>query len=113
MSQVRIEMVPRGPFDLETEATHLHDDPIPQLRPSTGILMRGAGVVDAVTEDDLTPRAIQLLYELPQRPDRAAVLKRPEAWRPYGMWAVVLLNVWGRSQPPDVCGPRQVRSRRK
>src|SRR5439155_9168329 len=29
-----------------------------------GILMRGAGLVDAVTDDDLTPRAIQLLYAL-------------------------------------------------
>jgi len=78
-----------------------------------GILMRGAGLVDAVTEDDLTPRAIQLLYALPERPDRATVLKRAEGWRPYRMWAVVLLNVWVRSQPLDVRGPRQVRSRRK
>jgi DNA-3-methyladenine glycosylase II len=78
-----------------------------------GILMRGAGLVDAVTDDDLTPRAIQLLYKLRDRPDRAAVLKRAEAWRPFRMWAIVLLNVWVRSQPPDVRGPRQLRSRRK
>jgi len=78
-----------------------------------GILMRGAGLVDAVTEDDLTPRAIQLLYALPERPDQAAVLKRAEAWRPFRMWAVVLLNVWVRSQPGDVRGRRQVRARRK
>jgi DNA-3-methyladenine glycosylase II len=78
-----------------------------------GILMRGAGLVDAVTEDDLTPRAIQLLYGLAERPDRSAVLKRAEAWRPYRMWAVVLLNVWVRSQPREVRGPRQVRSRPK
>jgi len=78
-----------------------------------GILMRGAGLVDAVTEDDLTPRAIQLLYGLADGPDRAAVLKRAEVWRPYRMWAIVLLNVWVRSQPADVRGPRQVRSRAK
>ena len=78
-----------------------------------GILMRGAGLVDAVTGDDLTPRAIELLYRLPARPDAAAVLERAESWRPYRMWACVLLNVWVRSQPPDVRGPRQVRSRRK
>jgi DNA-3-methyladenine glycosylase II len=77
-----------------------------------GILMRGAGLVDAVTDDDLTPRAIQLLYELRERPNRAAVLKRAEAWRPFRMWAIVLLNVWVRSQPPEVRGPRQVRNRR-
>ena len=78
-----------------------------------GILMRGAGVVDAVTDDDITPRAIQLLYELRERPDRAAVLKRAETWRPYRMWAVVLLNVWLRSQPPEVMGRRQLRNRPK
>jgi DNA-3-methyladenine glycosylase II len=78
-----------------------------------GILMRGAGLVDAVTDDDLTPRAIQLLYQLAERPDRAAVLERAESWRPFRMWAVVLLNVWVRSQPPEVMGRRQVRSRPK
>jgi DNA-3-methyladenine glycosylase II len=78
-----------------------------------GILMRGAGLVDAVTADDLTPRAIQLLYRLAERPTRAAVLKRAESWRPYRMWAVVLLNVWLRSQPREVIGRRQVRSRPK
>jgi DNA-3-methyladenine glycosylase II len=78
-----------------------------------GILMRGAGLVDAITEDDLTPRAIQLLYRLADRPDAAAVRKRAEAWRPYRMWAAVLLNVWVRSQPAEIRGPRQVRSRPK
>jgi len=58
-----------------------------------GILMRGAGLVDAVTGDDLTPRAIELLYQLRARPDAAAVLERAESWRPYRMWACVLLNV--------------------
>jgi len=78
-----------------------------------GILMRGAGLVDAVTDDDITPRAIQLLYGLRERPDRAAVLKRAETWRPYRMWAAVLLNVWLRSQPPEVIGRRQIRGRPK
>ena len=78
-----------------------------------GILMRGAGLVDAVTNDDLTPRAIELLYGLKARPTRGEVLKRAEAWRPFRMWAVVLLNVWLRSQPAEVIGRRQVRSRPK
>jgi DNA-3-methyladenine glycosylase II len=78
-----------------------------------GILMRGAGLVDAVTDDDITPRAIQLLYGLRERPDRATVVKRAETWRPYRMWAVVLLNVWLRSQPPEVMGRRQLRNRPK
>ena len=78
-----------------------------------GILMRGAGLVDAVTDDDLTPRAIQLLYKLRERPDRATVLNRAEAWRPFRMWAAVLLNVWLRSQPADVVGRRRIRDRAK
>lgn len=76
-----------------------------------GILMRGAGLVDAVTDDDLTARAIQLLYGLRDRPDRAAVLKRAETWRPFRMSAVVLLNVWVRSQPREVVGGRRLRGR--
>ena len=78
-----------------------------------GILMRGAGLVDAVTDDDLTPRAIELLYRLRERPDRVAILERAEGWRPFRMWAVVLLNVWVRSQPADVIGRRRIRDRAK
>lgn len=110
-----------GTLDRATLRSLPEQDALTQLRTlpgigeffAQGILMRGAGLVDAVTDDDLTPRAIQLLYKLPERPDRTAVLKRAETWRPYRMWAAVLLNVWVRSQPPDVRGPRQVRSRRK
>jgi DNA-3-methyladenine glycosylase II len=110
-----------GTLDRATLRSLPEQDALTQLRTlpgigeffAQGILMRGAGLVDAVTDDDLTPRAIQLLYKLRERPDRAAVLKRAEAWRPFRMWAIVLLNVWVRSQPPDVRGPRQVRSRRK
>jgi DNA-3-methyladenine glycosylase II len=110
-----------GTLDRERLRSLPEDDALAQLQAlpgigtffAQGILMRGAGLVDAVTDDDLTPRAIQLLYGLKERPDRAAVLKRAEAWRPYRMWAVVLLNVWLRSQPRDVIGPRQVRARPK
>ncbi len=76
-----------------------------------GILMRGAGLVDAITDDDLTPRAIELRYGLKERPDRAAVHQRAGGWRPYRMWAAVLLNVWLRSQPREVIGGRRLRSR--
>jgi DNA-3-methyladenine glycosylase II len=73
-----------------------------------GILSRGAGLTDFVTNDDLTPRAVQLAYGLKQRPSRAQVLKRAEAWRPFRMWAIVLLHVWLRRQPKAVIGPRQL-----
>jgi DNA-3-methyladenine glycosylase II len=110
-----------GFLDRETLRSMPQDEAIERLKVlpgigeffAQGILMRGAGLVDAVTDDDLTPRAIQLLYKLDRRPDREEVVAHAEAWKPFRMWAVVLLNVWLRSQPPEVIGPRRARSRRK
>lgn len=73
-----------------------------------GILSRGAGLADFVSDDDLTPRAVQLAYGLRERPNRVALLEVAEAWRPYRMWATVLLHVWLRRQPKYVIGPRQL-----
>jgi DNA-3-methyladenine glycosylase II len=121
----RLHQVARAALEGWLDRVHLRSipeaDALTQLRTlpgigeffAQGILMRGAGLVDAVTNDDLTPRAIQLLYGLRERPTSAAILKRAEAWRPFRMWAVVLLNVWIRSQPRDVVGRRQLRSRPK
>jgi DNA-3-methyladenine glycosylase II len=110
-----------GMFDRARLRSLPETDALAQLRTlpgigaffAQGILMRGAGLVDAVTDDDLTPRAVQLLYRLRERPDRAALLRRAEAWRPFRMWALVLFNVWLRGQPPDVIGPRRLRDRPK
>ena len=73
-----------------------------------GILSRGAGLVDFITDDDLTPRAVELAYGMDHRPNRDEVLARAEAWRPYRMWALVLLHVWLRRQPKSVIGRRQI-----
>jgi DNA-3-methyladenine glycosylase II len=73
-----------------------------------GIVTRGAGVDDYVTDDDLTPRAVELAYGLTRRPTHAEVLDRAEAWKPYRMWANVLLHVWLRRQPRSVVGPRRM-----
>jgi DNA-3-methyladenine glycosylase II len=64
---------------------------------ASGILLRGAGVVDAVPSDEVTLQAVQRAYELPTLPDRAEVLRIAEAWRPYRMWSCVLLHLWLRS----------------
>ncbi|MDQ6748209.1 MAG: DNA-3-methyladenine glycosylase 2 family protein [Candidatus Dormibacteraeota bacterium] len=66
---------------------------------SQGILMRGAGLADAFTDDDLTVRAVKALCKLPDSAGLPEVLERAEAWRPYRMWCVVLLHVWYRGQP--------------
>lgn len=65
---------------------------------SQGILLRGAGLLDAVPDDDVTKEAVQLAYKLSERPDQNGVLQIAEAWRPYRMWASVLLHVWLRRE---------------
>jgi DNA-3-methyladenine glycosylase II len=65
---------------------------------SQGILLRGAGLVDEVTDDDVTKEAVQLAYKLPRRPDQKTVLQIAEIWKPYRMWANVLLHVWIRRE---------------
>jgi DNA-3-methyladenine glycosylase II len=65
---------------------------------ASGIVNRGAGLVDDVTDDDLTKYAVRVAYGLAERPDQAEVLRIAEKWRPYRMWAVVLLHVWLRRE---------------
>ena len=59
-----------------------------------GILMRGAGLVDEPTDDEISKQAVQLGYALAERPTREQWLRIAETWRPYRMWASVLLHVW-------------------
>jgi len=63
---------------------------------SQGILYRGAGLVDGVTDDEMTRRAYRAAFKLPNLPDYETMLRLAEPWRPYRMWATVLLHVWFR-----------------
>ncbi len=63
-----------------------------------GILHRGAGLADEVTRDDMTEYAVKTAYNLEQTPDHARVLEIARQWRPFRMWAVVLLHVWIRRE---------------
>ncbi len=65
---------------------------------SQGILHRGAGLVDEITHDDLTYYAIQNAYHLDAAPDRAKVEAISQGWRPFRMWAAVLLHIWVRRE---------------
>jgi DNA-3-methyladenine glycosylase II len=56
-----------------------------------GILFRGAGIVDDITRDEQLRLAVQRAYGLSALPDSAAVERIAEKWRPYRMWAEVLL----------------------
>ncbi len=68
---------------------------------ATGVLTRGCGSADTVTlADGISREAVRHFYGLPSTPDDAAWLTIAEAWRPYRMWATVLLHMaWRREQP--------------
>lgn len=83
-------------LDEETALTKLETIPGIGRFFSQGILDRGAGGADAFTHDDLTYHAIGIRYGLGENPTKEQVLKVAEHWRPYRMWALVLLHVWLR-----------------
>lgn len=75
---------------------------LPGVGPWTaeGVWLRGCGVADELpTAERLSLEAAAGLYG--REFDQSAFEQFAEAWRPYRMWAVVLLRVgWGRSVPP-------------
>ena len=64
---------------------------------SQGILFRGAGSADAVTDDEMTRQAFKSAFDLSSLPERQTVLRLAQPWAPYRMWGTVLLHVWYRS----------------
>ncbi|MEA2609500.1 MAG: DNA-3-methyladenine glycosylase [Chloroflexota bacterium] len=76
---------------------------LPGVGPWTaqGILMRGCGVADAIPlADEISRRAVAAIYDLPELPDDATWTRISDLWRPYRMWATVLLHMaWRREQP--------------
>lgn len=65
---------------------------------ASGILYRGAGVVNDITDDDLTRYAVGKAYSLVSEPSQKEVLKIAEQWSPYKMWCEVLVHVWMRRE---------------
>lgn len=78
---------------------------LPGVGPFTAdaVLYRGCGVVDGIpASDELGQTVIRDLYALPTV-DAADVARISDAWRPYRMWAVVLLRMgWTRGQGSKV-----------
>jgi DNA-3-methyladenine glycosylase II len=76
---------------------------LPGIGPWTAsaVLLRGCGVADAVpTVDDISRNAVAALYGLAEPPDDATWTTMSDVWRPYRMWASVLLHMaWRRQQP--------------
>lgn len=85
------------------------DDALAELRALPGIgewtasavLTRGCGVADALPLGDRISReAVRSFHDLPDIPDDDAWRSIAEPWRPYRMWATVLLHMaWRRDQP--------------
>jgi DNA-3-methyladenine glycosylase II len=77
---------------------------IPGIGPWTAeaIRLRGCGMADELPEnEEASLRAAAALYDRPSL-DRGEFNRLADAWRPYRMWAVVLLRVaWNRSSPGD------------
>lgn len=65
---------------------------------ASGILFRGAGVVDGVSDDSLTKYAIQQAYKLQKEPTHPEVIKIAEKWKPFRMWCTVLIHIWLRRE---------------
>ena len=85
---------------------------LPGVGPWTaqGILLRGCGVADAVPfVDEISRTAVASFYGLPEPPDDATWTQISEAWRPYRMWATVLLHMAWRRDQPATPGYRQSR----
>jgi DNA-3-methyladenine glycosylase II len=79
---------------------------------ASGIVLRGAGVADAVPADEVTLQAVQRAYDLPSLPSVAELERIAEPWRPYRMWASVLLHLWLRSGEAGSFAPVGARRRR-
>ena len=60
---------------------------------ASAIVLRGAGVVDAIPGDDITLAGVRRLYGLAQPPGADEFAAIAEAWRPYRMWCSVLVHV--------------------
>lgn len=64
-----------------------------------GTFLRGCGVVDELPRDPMNRAAVAEQYGLAEVDD-AAWSEITDRWRPYRMWATVLLRVgWERAQP--------------
>ena len=87
---------------------------LPGVGPWTAqaILTRGCGVADAVPlTDEISRNAVAAAYVLAEPPDDEGWTRISDAWRPYRMWATVLLHMAWRRDQPDTPSYRQQRPR--
>ena len=97
-----------GRLDTEMLRALPHDDALAALQELPGIgpwtaeaiRLRGCGMVDELpSSDEISPRAVAALYG--REPlDARAFERLADAWRPYRMWAVVLLRFSSNRETP-------------
>lgn len=89
--------------ELPVEDALVRLEALPGVGPWTaqGILMRGCGVADAIPmEDAISREAVRHFYKLDAAPSDAQWDQISSQWKPYRMWATVLLHMaWRREQP--------------
>ena len=79
---------------------------------SQHVLLRGAGVADAVPlADPRTRIAIRAAYDLPVEPDDTQLTAISDAWRPFRMWGFVLVRLWHGRSPVAATASRPVARR--
>jgi DNA-3-methyladenine glycosylase II len=92
-----------GRLDAALLRAQPYDEALTGLREIRGIgewsaahvLLRGAGLADAVpVSDPVTRTAIRAAYELKAQPDEAQLMAIAESWRPFRMWGFVLVRLW-------------------
>jgi DNA-3-methyladenine glycosylase II len=104
---VRLRGVGEAALDGRLDATRLRAQPFEEalasLRTIRGIgewssqhiLLRGAGVADAVPlADPRTRVAIRAAYDLAAEPSDEELATIADAWRPFRMWGFVLVRLW-------------------
>jgi DNA-3-methyladenine glycosylase II len=107
--------------DLDTERLRAlpEDDALDRLRTlpgvgewtATAILTRGCGVPDTIPFGDSISRgAVRHFYDLAAEPDDGAWASIAEPWRPFRMWATVLLHMASRREAPERPSYRQERA---
>lgn len=96
-----------GRLDTEALRAMPSDEALDALRELPGIgpwtaeaiRLRGCGMADELSvKDDVSPRAVATLYGR-ESLDRPAFEQLAEGWRPYRMWAVVLLRFSSNREP--------------
>jgi DNA-3-methyladenine glycosylase II len=101
----RLHAIARAALDGLLDRARLRDLPVPEATAelrrlpgigpffSSAIVLRGAGLVDALPSDEITLAGVGRLYALgrPATPRELEALG--ESWRPYRMWCSVLVHV--------------------